>query len=124
MAIRRNDKNGDWTFGQGSANYAREDEEIIQDVSTRIRSWQQDWYLDTFANIDWYNLLGNPLTQDSIVSNIGDVTLSTIGVTKLNGVEIIEIDPGNRNARISINFDTINGNNFETIVGVADNGNN
>ena len=39
MSVRKIDKNGDWTFGQGLGNYIKNDDEISQNVITRLKSF-------------------------------------------------------------------------------------
>jgi len=95
----------DWTFGNGRANYIANAEAIRQNVKTRLRSFQNDWFLDIAANIDWITLNGTRNNESQILREIERVVLATEGVVKIleYGVEKIE----NRHAVIKVKFSTI-----------------
>lgn len=112
------DADGDWTFGKGFANYKRKDDEIAQNVQTRIKSFKNDWFLDTEANIDWFSILGNKNNEETIKLEVTRVTKATNGVLRVNSVDIIEVDPINRKASIVIDFDTINNTNLKKQIGI------
>lgn len=117
---RKLDSNGDWTFGKGFANYIRKDDEIAQNVSTRLKSFKNDWFLDTEKNIDWFSILGNKNNEQTIKLEVTRVVKSTVGVLRVNSVEITSIYQ-NRNAIITVDFDTINNINIKKQIGI-DNG--
>lgn len=98
----------DWTFGNGKADYLTQDNEILQNVKTRIRSFKGDWFLDQEAGIDWFNLLSDKETSEQILKELDRVVLSTDGVVRI--VEMT-IDVQGRDATIFINLDTIYKNN-------------
>lgn len=114
--VRQIDKNGDWTFGQGLGNYIIDDDEIGQNVTTRLKSFKNDYFLDTEQYIDWLNDLGKKNNIDLVIENVRRVVSETTGVLRVNDVSII--DNINRNANISINFDTINNKNVLREVGI------
>lgn len=109
------DKNHDWTFGNGLNNYKTGDDEIAQNVKTRLLSFQNDWYLDEGAEIDWLTLLGQKNNEASIRAEVERVTLETDGVIRVNRVEVTV---ANRNASIIVEFDTINNENLTSEVSV------
>jgi hypothetical protein len=76
ITVRKLDDNKDWTFGQGLANYQDKDNAIAQNVSTRLKSFMYDWFLDQQANIDWFNILGQ--------KNNKQVILNVVKTTVLN----------------------------------------
>lgn len=51
MLVRRLDEGHDMTFGQGVANYARDDEATAQKVKTRLLLLFYEWFLDTDAGV-------------------------------------------------------------------------
>ena len=51
MLVRRLDEGHDMTFGQGVANYARDDEATAQKVKTRLLLLFNEWFLDTDAGV-------------------------------------------------------------------------
>lgn len=109
------DKNHDWTFGNGLNNYKTGDDEIAQNVKTRLLSFKNDWYLDEDAEIDWLTLLGQRNNEASIKAEVERVTLETYGVIRVNRVEVTV---ANRNASITVEFDTINNENLISEVSV------
>ena len=110
MSVRKLDKNGDWTFGQGLGNYIKNDDEIVQNVTTRVKSFKNDYFLDTEQYIDWLNDLAFKGNEDLIISNIRRVVAETNGILRVNDVSLL--NNTNRNATININFDTINNKNL------------
>lgn len=116
MATRRIDDNGDWTFGQGTANYLIGAPEVLQNVITRIKSFQNDWYLDTKQCIDWFNILANRNNQKIIEDEVSNVVFTTAGVRKVYEVKILNITK--RDANIYVKFDTIYNVPFEQEIGI------
>ena len=103
---------GDWTFGQSMANYIEGSEAIRQNVSTRIKSFTNDWFLDIDAHIDWYSILGNKNNKQTIINEVYRVTKETEGVANVEMVEVTNIE--NRNATIMVKFTTIYDDTFES----------
>jgi len=104
MKVRRLVDN-DWSFGNGKANYLKDNDAVFQNVFTRLRSFKYDWFLDIDANIDWFNILSQRENKQTIIDEVKRVTLQTDGVTKINKLELLET--GNRTVTILLNFDTI-----------------
>lgn len=105
IKVRQLDKNGDRTFGKGAANYVEEDIGISQNIQTRLKSLKGDFFLDTDANIDWFNILGQKSNEDIIKSEVYRVALNTDGVITVNSVSITTDEI--RNATINVSVDTI-----------------
>ena len=105
MITRRLTKDNDWTFGNGKANYLKDNEAVLQNVTTRIRSFKYDWFLDEDANIDWFSILGSRDNKQTILDEVKRVTLQTDGVTKVNKITILETDK--RGANIEMELETI-----------------
>jgi hypothetical protein len=102
--IRRNTPDGDWTFGQSLADYTAGDELIKQNVITRIKSFQNDWFLDMDAHIDWFDLLGRKNTQEAIKREVERVCLETEGVV---AVTRLILTKNNRQATIELDITTV-----------------
>lgn len=117
MAVSRLDANGDWTFGQGRANYATLSNEVAQNVATRIKSFKDDWILDTEANIDWFTILGNKGNEQVVKDEIRRVTLDTYGVRRVTKIEVLT-DRKTRNATINLGYDDIYGESFLQEIGI------
>ena len=117
MATRKIDNNGDFTFGQGFGNYITKDDEISQNVVTRIRSFKFDYFLDINANIDWLNILSIKNNEDLIINEVRKVTQKTTGVQRVNKVKIEKNTK--RSVIIKIDFDTIYNKNIQREVGIT-----
>lgn len=107
------DSSSDWQFGNGINNYKTKDAEIAQNVVTRILSFENDWFLDESAEIDWLTLLGQKNNEKAIKQEISRVTSETYGVLRVNEVSITV---ANRNASIIVQYDTINNENLTSEV--------
>ena len=98
MRVRRIDKDGDWTFGQGRNNYADGGECVAQRVCTRLRSFQGDWFLDLEHGLvllgqlrqggaDWTLLSGGTRQQwtdqagstDALLGDAGNAMADRVG---------------------------------------------
>jgi hypothetical protein len=54
MRYRKLDENGDYTFGNGRADYWHDVPEApAQAVRTRLSLWQGEWYLDNREGMTW-----------------------------------------------------------------------
>jgi len=116
MSVRRVNKDGDWDFGQGLSNYATKGEEVRQNVVTRIKSFKNDWYLDTEAEIDWLNILSNLGNKQQILLDIENTTLATDGVKDLLQLSIDDVTQ--RSATITLVFTTIYDDEFKEQIGI------
>jgi hypothetical protein len=105
MSVRALTENGDWTFGRSRSELLTRSAEIAQNLDTRLKSFKFDWFLDTQANIDWFNLLGIKSNDDAIVSEVTRVAESTVGVKNVISVEILSIR--DRQATIQIRYEDI-----------------
>lgn len=74
------DESGDWTFGKGKNNYLSKNDQIAQDIQTRLGSFLGDCFFDQGAGIAWFNALG---AKDQIPLNlfINAIILNTPNVT-------------------------------------------
>ncbi len=108
---------GDWTFGKGVDNYLTGNAEIAQNVSTRIKSFKYDWFLDGEAHIDWFGILGQQNNEQEILDEVRRVTLSTEGVAKITNLEVLSIT--DRKADIELTITTVLNDTVDIIIGVG-----
>lgn len=88
MNVSGLDSKNDWRFGRGRALYLKGSQAIAQKVTTRIRSFKNDWFLDVEAGIDWLNLLSERGTNDKILREVERVITSTEGVLTLDSIDL------------------------------------
>lgn len=103
MSVRAIDSNGDWTFGKGRADYVKSSEEINQNVVTRLRSFKNDWFLDTDAGIDRLTLLGSRNSERKVLREIEQVVLQTQGVVTVDALSVLSRD-SNKNVTIELSY--------------------
>jgi len=109
MTYRKLDDNGDYSFG-GSLNsfYQNDPLGVAQAVVTRLKLWENEWFLDLTDGTPYIGGVLGKYTMDVFDMNIKDRILNTEGVT-----EILEYDStfdGDlRKVSISVKIDTLYG---------------
>lgn len=59
MRIRKNDKNGDWVFGNSNTTYYIDNElAVAQKIKTRLLEWFDDCFFNRQAGIDYRVRMG------------------------------------------------------------------
>lgn len=104
MRVSGLDSSGDWRFGRGKAVYLRRSDAIRQNVVTRLRSFTDDWFLDTAAGLPWFELLGDRETERRILREVETVVLGTEGV---RAIERLTLTRPNRNREATIEIDVV-----------------
>ena len=117
MKVAGLDKNNDWQFGKGKASYKTQADAVRQNVITRLRFFQFDWFLDNKYGIDWLTLLSNRNTESIIKREVERIVLSTEGVAKINSLSIVTNNK--RNATISLDFSTIFDKSYNEEIGIT-----
>ena len=117
MRVSGLDNNGDWNFGRGKASYLADGDAVRQNLQTRLKSFTDDWFLDTTANIDWITLLGNRKTDNQIKREVERVTLSTAGIASIESLEL-SVDRVKREATIQLRVADVFGETFDSEVGI------
>lgn len=106
MIVSGLDSDGDWRMGKSRAQYKRDGNAVYQNVQTRIKSFVNDWFLNTKGGIDWYNLLGNKGTETQILREIERVVLQTQFVRTIEKLQITKRD-ANRGITIELSITTL-----------------
>jgi hypothetical protein len=84
MRVRAQDANGDYTFGQGSANFLVNSPQAVQQlVLTGLRLFQREFFLNTSAGMPWFQDVIGSGKQRLYDSAIQNQILGTIGVTAI-----------------------------------------
>lgn len=113
MRFRNLDENGDWTFGKGKQSYLKENDALMLNLKTRLKSFLNDCFFATSEGIDWFNLLGSK-NRSSILEAVRKVIIETNGVTQLNTVDIV-YDRTSRALQLSYNINSQYTQNNEAI---------
>lgn len=106
MIVSALDKNDDWGFGRGRANYITGGAAIAQKAKCRIRSFKNDNPLNMDDNIDWIYLLSEKNTEQEILREIERVTLATDGVMRIAGLSM-EVNKSDRSQKIELSIETV-----------------
>ena len=101
---------GDWTFGNGVASYAADEQAIELNTATRLRSWKNDCFFDLDAGVDWVARLDKG-QKNNLINELTGVLLQTEGVMKVNSVSVSE-DGATRSLVITYSIDTIYSQSF------------
>jgi hypothetical protein len=84
MRVRALSSSGDYTFGQGTANFLINTPETVgQEVETRLALIQGEWYLDLTAGTPWNTQILGYNTAPTRDLAIKSVILATQGVQAL-----------------------------------------
>lgn len=118
MKVAGLNSSDDWRFGRGRATYIKDSDAVAQNVKTRIREFQQDWYANTRKGIDWITLLGSRNTRRQIENEVRRVVLTTRGVASLDSLELI-VDTVDRRATIRLTYTDVFSGTFDQEIGVG-----
>ena len=79
MIFRQLDVNGDWTYGKGTQNFARDQQAIALNLQTLVRSWQGDCFFSLQSGINWKQLM-NYGQQANLDTALQTLILQAYGV--------------------------------------------
>ena len=89
MIMRREDINGDFTFGHGLADYLTENAAIAQLVKDRLVLWLGEWFLDITQGVNWPMILGSkPPAVLLAEQEVRRVVLATTDITNVTSVTL------------------------------------
>lgn len=108
MRYRRLDENGDYSFGRGGGDFLVDTPAAVaQAVSTRLRLWYGEWFLDTADGMPWSErVLGaHTRLRDAAIRRR---VLNTPGVRKLNSYTS-QVDGESRRFSVQMEIETAYG---------------
>ena len=109
MRYRKLDENGDMTFGGGMLNYyVNQPEAVAQAVSTRLRLWVEEWFVDITEGTPWVQSALGKRTEQTVTNAIRMRILKTQGVNKITDFSFSQ-NASDRSVVISATIDTIYG---------------
>jgi len=107
MIIRGLDAQGDWVYGKGKSDYAKNLDGLEIDLATRLRSWKFDCFFASQEGVDYRSYLAKN-TQPFLEADIKRVILQTEGVTVINSFSAV-FNENERNLTIEADISTIYG---------------
>ena len=117
MIVRRVDSAGDWSFGKGNSDYARDEQAVEQNVLARLLSWVGDCFFALHEGIDWKSRL-DVGQQATLVAEIKGVIVQSFGVVGVQSVDV-EFDPVTRQMNLSYEMTTIYSPSFQQTIKAA-----
>ena len=119
MRYRALDANGDYSFGQGAANFlVNSPAAVAQLVQTRLLLFLGEFFLDTSDGTPYYTQILGTGTQQTYDLAVQDRILSTQGVIGIASYQSIR-DPNLRTLSVVATIDTIYGQTQPTTFSTA-----
>lgn len=109
MRYRREDDDGDYTFGQGDdAWLVNSPEAVAQAIKTRFLLWYGQWFLDTTAGTPWIQSVLGKQKPDTYNLAIRKRILETQGVSSITAFNTT-VDGTTRRVTFTATVETIYG---------------
>ncbi|EKN6352712.1 TPA: hypothetical protein ACJTCA_001918 [Yersinia enterocolitica] len=109
MRYRREDENGDYTFGQGDNTFLIDSPEAVaQAVKTRFELWRGQWFLDLTEGTPYIQSVLGKQRSDVYILAIRERILDTQGVNSIQEFEA-SYSGDNRRVIFTATIDTIYG---------------
>lgn len=105
MSVRSLDADGDWNFGKGRNDYLYRTDAVVQNISTRLKSFLGDCFFALDEGVDWFTLLGSK-NRVALELNVRAVILNTPEVTGIVSSET-NFDARTRNLTLTYTVTTI-----------------
>lgn len=107
MRVRAQSASGDYTFGQGAANFLANSPAMVgQSVMTRLRLWEGEWFLDVTEGTPWAQKILGTNTKPLYDLAIQQRVLETAGVT---GISSYSSNVSGRTLTVTATIDTLFG---------------
>ncbi|MDC9622774.1 hypothetical protein PSI22_14290 [Xenorhabdus sp. XENO-7] len=104
MRYRREDNNGDYSFGQGDSTFlTNSPEAVAQAVKTRLNLWRGDWFLDTAEGTPYREVVLDKSYASAMA--LRERILGTEGVTEIISLNA-KRDPDTRKITITATINT------------------
>ena len=109
MRYRREDDDGDYTFGQGDDTWLiNSAETVAQAVKTRFLLWYGQWFLDTTAGTPWIQSVLGKQRPETYNLAIRQRILGTKGVNRIKSFNT-DLNTSSRRVVFTATIDTIYG---------------
>jgi len=109
MRYRREDDDGDYTFGQGDDTWLiNSAEAVAQAVKTRFLLWYGQWFLDTTAGTPWIQSVLGKQKPETYNLAIRQRILETQGVNSIQSFNT-DVNTTTRRVTFTATIDTIYG---------------
>jgi len=114
MIRREFDVNGDYAINR----FVTESPATIQAVTTRLRLFKGEWFLNLNSGVPWYQrIFIKPARLNEVDRIIRNKILQTEGVSGLSSFDL-SFDSTTRKLSVTFTAETIYGDEFEDVIGI------
>lgn len=86
MIFRNLTSSGDWTFGAGRQNYSKDDQALMLQIATRLKTFLTECFFDNDIGLPWFDLIDSK-NKDVIILSVKAEISNLEGVLKVNELE-------------------------------------
>lgn len=109
MRYRKQDENGDYTFGNGLNNFHIDNiDAVAQAIDTRLKLWMGEWFGDVTDGTGWSQAILGKHSQNLYELTLRQRVLETRGVLGIQGFQS-QLEPNTRKLTVNMLVDTIYG---------------
>lgn len=109
MRYRREDVNGDYSFGRGDAAFLIDSPACVaQAINTRLQLWYGQWFLDTREGMPWIQPMATRPQGTAMELALRQRLLATPGVQSLLAFDAT-FNPSSRRLSIAATVETLYG---------------
>lgn len=109
MRYRKQDENGDYTFGNGLGNFHIDNvDAVAQAIDTRLKLWIGEWFADVSDGTGWTQAILGKHSQNLYELTLRQRVLETRGVISIQEFQS-SLDPNTRKLAVTMVVDTIYG---------------
>lgn len=118
MRYRKQDEQGDYSFGSGLNNFHIDSAEAVaQAIETRLKLWIGEWFADTSDGTGWSQTILGKQSKNLYELTLRQRVLETYGVTSIESFQS-SLDSDARRLTVSMTVNTIYGQT--TVTGAYD----
>lgn len=118
MRYRKQDEQGDYSFGSGLNNFHIDSAEAVaQAIETRLKLWIGEWFADTSDGTGWSQAILGKQSKNLYELTLRQRVLETFGVTSIESFQS-SLDSDTRRLTVSMTVNTIYGQT--TVTGAYD----
>ncbi|KAF1011861.1 hypothetical protein [Acinetobacter bereziniae] len=118
MRYRKQDENGDYSFGLGFNDFYIDRAEVVaQAIETRLKLWIGEWFADTSDGTGWSQAILGKQSKNLYELTLRQRVLETYGVSSIESFQS-SLDANSRKLTVSMTVNTIYGQT--TVTGAYD----
>lgn len=109
MRYRKQDENGDYTFGRSLNDFHIDNvDAVAQAIDTRLKLWVGEWFADVSDGTGWTQAILGKHSQNLYELTLRQRVLETRGVISIQEFQS-SLDPNTRELAVTMVVDTIYG---------------